>query len=86
MSQELLIPSDEAVNFIRTQVSRGIPPAIIEAIASHIDRAREAAARVVEEGSVVRDMKGSVIAHPAIRIEADAIKAYTDLILKVRNY
>jgi len=41
--------------------------------------ARDARDRVVREGSVVRDMKGSVIAHPAIKIEADAVKIYAGL-------
>ncbi len=44
--------------------------------------ARDARDRVVREGSVVRDMKGSVIAHPAIAIEAAAVKVYTSLLDK----
>ena len=53
-------------------------------IARQMDRADEAQKRILEEGLVVRDMKGSVIAHPAIQIEKDACKIITDLLHRHR--
>ena len=58
------------------------PQTVLEAIAIQVYTAREARKRIDEEGSVVRDSRGSVIAHPAIKIEASAIKLYTSLIEK----
>jgi phage terminase small subunit len=51
---------------------RGTPAAVHESVAAQIMRMRDAKARVGKEGAVVRDMKGSVIPHPAIKIESDA--------------
>lgn len=67
------------------QVSDMTPPAIVEAIAIQMDRAQAAKKRIDEEGIVVRDMKGSVIAHPAIKIEIDANKMIVDLIKKCKT-
>lgn len=50
------------------------PPAVVAMIETQLERAREAGERVAREGSVVRDMKGSVIPHPAIAVEAAAQK------------
>ncbi len=50
------------------------PPAVVTMIETQLERAREAGERVAREGSVVRDMKGSVIPHPAIAVEAAAQK------------
>ncbi len=67
---------------VKAQLYKQTAPAIIEAIAVQLHQAREARERIEREGSVVRDMRGSVIAHPAIKIEADAIKLYTALVGK----
>ena len=69
-------------SLVAKQVFSDTPESIISAIATQIDRAEEAAERIEKEGSVVRDMKGSVIPHPAIAIEQGATKLYTDLIKK----
>jgi len=61
-------------------VADGTPKVIIELLASQIGIADEARARIVEEGIVVRDMKGSVIKHPAIEVELKAIKAIQDIV------
>jgi hypothetical protein len=53
---------------------------MIELLASQIGIADEARARIIEEGIVVRDMKGSVIKHLAIEIEQKALKAIQDII------
>jgi hypothetical protein len=56
------------------------PARILRAIAEHRAIAADALARVNEEGSVVRTLKGDVIAHPSIRIHADATKAEAALL------
>jgi hypothetical protein len=72
--------SEELLDEVFDQVHPSTPSATAEAIALQIQLAREARARIEEEGIVVRDMHGSVIPHPAIKIEADAIKLYTSLL------
>jgi hypothetical protein len=67
---------------VTCDVAPRTPYAIMEAIAIQIRTAREARKRIEREGSVVRDMKGSVIPHPAVAIEAAAMKLYTDWIAK----
>lgn len=81
MSQKQATPSKN-YKVAKEQVYDDTPKAIVAAIATQLDRAEEAAERIVREGSVVRDMKGSVIPHPAIQVEINAIKLYTDLIKK----
>lgn len=56
--------------------------AIIELIARQLDRADDAARRIKEEGSVVRDMRGAVLTHPAIGIELHASKLAAELLDK----
>ena len=86
MSENLLVQYEqqieEIIEEIYEQVSSKTPDAILEAIAVQIYTAREARDRVLDEGSVVRDSKGEVIPHPAIKIEANAIKMYVDMIEK----
>jgi len=62
--------------------SNHCPKEALSLIVNQIYRAEDAKARVDEEGQVVRDMKGSVIPHPAIKIEQDATKMAIDLIRK----
>jgi len=64
------------------QVDDSTPEGIIDAIVTQIARAREAKNRIETEGLVVRDMRGSVIAHPAIQIEIAANKIICDLLAK----
>ncbi len=56
------------------------PTRIVEAICDHRRIASEALAKVDAEGTVVRTLKGDVIAHPAIKIHADAAKAEVALL------
>lgn len=70
---------------VKNQIDYKTPMAIREAIAVQIHTAREARERIEREGSVVRDMRGSVIPHPALKIEADAVKIYTALIDKHKS-
>ena len=64
----------------KAQVGEHTPEVIIELLASQLGIADEARARILEEGIVVRDMKGSVIKHPAIEIEQKALKCIQDII------
>lgn len=65
---------------VAEQVKARTPTAVIEMIETQLERAREAGERVAREGSVVRDMKGAVIPHPAIAIEAAAQKLAAGLL------
>lgn len=83
MSQQQRTPSSN-IERVKSQVSPKTQQTIIELIAAQLDRADEAAERIVREGSVVRDMKGSVIAHPAIAIEIAATKLAAEMLYKAK--
>ena len=70
------------INLIKEQVGARTPSSIIAIISDQLDRVDDAKKRIESEGIVVRDMKGSVIPHPAIKIEIDAGKIITDLLAK----
>ena len=70
------------IDLIREQVGARTPNSIITIISDQLDRVDDAKKRIESEGIVVRDMKGSVIPHPAIKIEIDAGKIITDLLAK----
>ncbi len=73
---------DDLITEVADQVRDDTPDAVLEAIAVQLRAAREARERIEREGSVVRDVKGSVIAHPAFGVEQSAIKLYTALMAK----
>lgn len=77
--------SEALLDEVFEQCHPSTPTATVEAIAQQIAMAREARARIDEEGIVVRDMRGAVLAHPAIAIEADAVKLYTALLQKAKK-
>ena len=77
--------SDALLDEVFEQCHKSTPTATVEAIATQIQMAREARARIDEEGIVVRDMRGAVIAHPAIAIEAAAVKLFTELLRKAQG-
>lgn len=81
MKQEPNVPSRN-YKTVAKQVDTATPVSTIELIARQLDRADDAHRRIVEEGSVVRDMRGSVIPHPAIQIELTATKLVADLLKK----
>lgn len=56
------------------------PKRIVETIGEYRRIAAEALAKVSMEGTVVRTLKGDVIAHPAIRVHGDATKAEAALL------
>ena len=78
-------PSPALIEEITDQVKSGTPPAIIESLAGQLALSREARERVAREGSVVRDPKGSVVAHPAIKVESDAVKILASLLKEWRR-
>jgi hypothetical protein len=83
MSPNLPTKSDN--NFLKkakSLVGKDTPMGIVEQISKQLARSDEASKRIEEEGIVVRDMKGSVIAHPAIKIEITAGKIITDLLMR----
>ena len=82
MSQDTRIQSK--IETAREQVGGDTPESIIEAIASQLGLIEESRTRINEEGIVVRDMKGSVIPHPAIKIEGDAIKLMDSMLSKYK--
>lgn len=75
-------PTRSTIDRVRDEVVIRTPESIIEAIATIIDRRDECKRRIDTEGIVVRDLKGSVIAHPAIKIEQESIKMLDDLMAK----
>ena len=81
MSQEQHTQSKDFER-IASQVGDNTPVSIIWLIVSQLARAKESAAKIEKEGLVVRDMKGSVIAHPAVAIELAATKCAADLLAK----
>ena len=74
--------NSETMEYVNLSVESRTPGAVREAIATQVDRMREARRRIETEGIVVRDMKGSVIAHPAIAIEAAAVSLLNTLMTK----
>ena len=82
MSQNTRI-SSKSMEYARRQVNSRVAPAVIDSIAMLKDKIDDAEERVADEGIVVRDMKGSVIAHPAIKISEDAMKAMLNIIERV---
>jgi hypothetical protein len=61
---------------------RNTPQRIIDIIEEHRRIAADALRKVEAEGSVVRTLKGDVIAHPALKIHAEASKAESLLLEK----
>jgi len=70
---------------VRQQVKKTTSDTIIELIASQLDRRDLAKKRIEDEGIVVRDLKGSVVPHPALKIEQDVTKIIADLLSKHKN-
>jgi len=67
-----------------SQVNKRTPHIICELIAVQLDIIDDSIRRITQEGTVVKDLKGSVIPHPSIKIKLDATKATSDLLSKYR--
>lgn len=74
------------IDEVKTQVESGTPADIIALIAKQLERAADAARRIEEEGLVVRDLKGGVIPHPAIKIEQEATEIACRLLDKHKRF
>lgn len=86
MNQGQLVPSDESIRGeVLKQIDEETPAIIIDAIVKQIIIAIDARNRIDSEGLLVKNSSGSAIPHPAIKIEQDAIKLYTSLLLKVQE-
>jgi len=81
MKQDIVTPLKNS-DLIGDQLDAQTPAAIVKLIETQLVRAADAAARIVSEGLVVRDMRGSVVAHPAVAIEAAATRLAAELIKK----
>ncbi len=81
MKQDTAIPLKNN-RLLGDQLDPQTPAAIAELIETQLVRAADAAARIESEGLVVRDMRGSVVAHPAVAIEAAATRLAAELIKK----
>jgi hypothetical protein len=80
------IPTNSAaMEYAASQCRPGTPALIVEAVAGQVQRMRECKARIDIEGVVVRDMKGSVIPHPAIKIEKEACEMVHTLMQRWGN-
>lgn len=84
MNQEQPIQSPNH-NYVTKQVRKNTPVSVIELIASQLDRTDESKRRIVEDGIVVRNISGSVVEHPCIKIEVAATKLACDLLAKYRK-
>ena len=76
------IDHKKAMELARKQLYKSTPGLIIDSIAGHIVRIHQARRRIDKEGIVVRDLKGSVVPHPAIKIDIEATKLIADLFKK----
>ena len=81
MKQATRTPSND-IKKAQALVVKDTPTGVIEQIAKQLKRCDEASNRIDAEGIVVRDMKGSVIKHPAIEIEIKAGKIVTELLMR----
>jgi hypothetical protein len=70
---------------IKEQVRDKTPVGIVDILVQQEARRQEAGERIDKEGSVVRDLKGAVVAHPALKIEIEAGKIIADLLAKYRK-
>lgn len=82
MSQNSPMKSKTDLVAAKKLVRKDTPVGIIDQIAKQLARCNEASRKIEEEGIVVRDMKGSVIQHPAIKIEITAGKIISDLLIR----
>jgi len=65
---------------IELECAARTPQRILQQIAEHRSIAIEALQKISDEGTVVRTLKGDVIAHPALKVHADALKSEAGLL------
>jgi ABC-type Na+ transport system ATPase subunit NatA len=69
---------------ISKELRDNTPASIVSIINTHMARSAAAKKKIDLEGVVVRDQKGSVIQHPAIKVEIDANKIVHDMVDKYK--
>ena len=84
MSQEQPTLSPN-LDVVKEQVKEKTPKSVVDLIAAQLDRAEESNRRILEEGIVVRNMSGSVVEHPCIKIEISATKLACELLGKYKR-
>lgn len=72
-------------SYLIDQIKPSTPKSVVDWISQNIEMAAKARKRIDDEGIVVRDVKGSVVSHPAIKIEADCQKIICDLVEKYKK-
>ena len=70
------------VEHVVDQVKPSTPDAIFDIIVGQLEIAQDAKNRIAEEGIVVRNIGGSIIPHPAIKVQNDAEKIVAQLVGK----
>ena len=68
------------------QTKPNTPKMILDNIAKARLLSHDCGERIEREGAVVRDLKGSIVPHPAIKIRNEQDKIVADLIAKYRKF
>jgi hypothetical protein len=80
------VSSDKRIiEYVRLSVKDDTPEPIINILAENISLVEDCVKRIKKEGSVVRDLKGNVIAHPSIKIKQDTDVIIANLIMKFKR-
>ena len=74
-----MLPKIE-IDAVASELRKTTPRRIIEQVVELRQISAESMAKIESEGTVVRTLKGDVIAHPSLKIHADAIKAEESLL------
>jgi len=70
---------------IMESIRNDTPPPIVGIMITNSILIYDCIDRIKREGSVVRDLKGNVIAHPSIKIKQDADAIIADLVMKFKR-
>jgi len=84
--EEYEIDFEKCLDTARGQLNKNTSSTFVKSLAIQISRLEEAKHRIDVEGIVVRDLKGSVIAHPAIKVEQDATKLIVEIVRKIKHF
>lgn len=68
------------------ELSPRAPDVIKKSLANYMRMAYESNDRIAKEGVVVRDLKGSVVAHPAIKVYKDVVREIAKIIQNHGRY
>jgi hypothetical protein len=76
---------EDDIYTVASQVSENTSDIVVKAIVTQMARLEESKKRIEEEGIVVRDLKGAIVPHPALKVEQDTTKLISDLLWKHRQ-